>query len=267
MTNQRRVRTPRTVYGATQPVRGRRRPVKRRLSVGMVPRRAVIIMVLLLGAGYGLKQLFTLNDVLITGPGASVQTRTVAGQALDAAWTQRNAVTFDEARLSRDMLKLDPSIKSAQASLRWPHGVSVKVALKLPSLGWTTGNQSYLLDHDGTIIGPLPTGQTLPVVIDQSNLPVQLGQRVASPQFVSFVKDISTTMASLKLGPTKLTVKDTTLDLYATTTPGYAILFDTTRPAIAEAADLQTILQALAAQKKQPAEYIDVRIVGKAYYK
>lgn len=267
MTSQRRVRTPRTVYGATQPVRGRHRPVKRRLSIGMLPRRAVIIIVLILGAGYGLKQLFTLNDVRVTGPGASVQTRTAAGQALDVAWSQRNAITFDQSRLVRDMLSLDPSIKSVQASVRWPHGVTVNVTLKLPSLGWTTGNQSYLLDRDGTIIGPLPTGQTLPVVIDQSNLPVQLGQRVASPQFVSFVRDISATMARLKLGPTKLVVKDTTLDLYATTTPGYAILFDTTRPAIAESADLQTILQTLAAQKKQPVEYVDVRIVGKAYYK
>ncbi len=267
MNNQRHVRTARPVYGRQPPSRNRRGARRRRVNIGLIPKRLFILGILAVVVLFGLKQLFAIKQVRVVSTTRQDEIAQETKQIVAADWTASNLLTFNPDRLTARLLAADPMIKTAEVSENWPNGISVKVTLKQPSLGWTSGNQSYLLDRDGTVIGALPVGQPLPVVLDNSNLPVQLGQRVTSTQFVGFTGDVATAMARLKLGPTKLEIKDTTLDLYATTPAGYQLIFDTSRSSVDEIADLQTILAALAVQKKQPAHYIDLRVVGKAYYK
>jgi len=267
MNNQRHVRGARPVYGR-QPVARNRRPTrKRNFSVGLLPKRVIILVILIVAAAFGLKQLFAVKQVTVQSTTRQDEITREVNSIIADNWMQSNLLTLSGDRLATQLQAVDPMIKTVAVSQQWPSGVSVKVTLKRPSLGWTSGNQSYLLDRDGTVIGALPTGQALPVILDNSNLPVQLGQRVTSSQFVGFTIDAAAAMARLKLGPTKLEVKDTTLDLYATTPAGYQLIFDTSRSSADEVADLQTILAALATQKKQAAQYIDLRVVGKAYYK
>jgi cell division septal protein FtsQ len=214
-----------------------------------------------------LKQLFAVKQTSVQSTTRQSEITREAQAIVASNWAESNLLTLSGNRLSTQLLAVDPMIKTATVSKYWPNRISVKITLKQPSLGWTSGNQSFLLDRDGTVIGAFPTGQALPVVQDNSNLPVQLGQRVVSSQFVGFTTDVAAAMARLKLGPAKLEVKDTTADLYATTTAGYQLIFDTSRSSVDEIADLQTILTALAAQKKQASQYIDLRVVGRAYYK
>ncbi len=267
MNNQRHVRTARPIYGRPPVSRNRRPTRKRTFSVGLMPKRVIFLIILIIAVGLGLKQLFTVKTVSVESTTHKAEITREVQSIISTNWMQSNLLTFSSDRLTKQLQNIDPIIKSVTVSQQWPSGVSLKVTLKRPSLGWTSGNQSYLLDRDGTVIGPLPTGQSLPVVLDDSNLPVQLGQRVTSTQFVGFTIDVASALASLKLGPTKLEIKDTTLDLYATTPGGYQLIFDTSRSSVDEVADLKAILAALAAQKKQPAQYIDLRVVGKAYYK
>jgi cell division septal protein FtsQ len=113
-------------------------------------------------------------------------------------------------------------------------------------------------------LGSLPSGSTLPVVVDGSNLPVQKGQQVVTANFVTFCNDLLANLPSTGLSATGLRVQDTTFDLYVKTNKGYQLIFDTTRPAADEIADLKTVLHTLAG--KAPTQYIDMRISGKAYY-
>ena len=267
MNNQRHVRTARPVYGRPPVSRNRRPTRKHSFSVGLMPRRVIILMILIIAAVLGLKQLFAVKQVSVESTTRKDEITREVQAIIAANWMQSNLLTLSSDRLVTQLQAADPMIKAVTVSQRWPSSLLVKVTLKRPSLGWTSGNQSYLLDRDGTVIGALPTGQALPVVQDNSNLPVQLGQRVTSAQFVGFTIDAASTMARLKLGPIKLEIKDTTLDLYATTPAGYQLIFDTSRSSVDEVADLKAILAALAAQKKQPSRYIDLRVVGKAYYK
>ncbi len=150
---------------------------------------------------------------------------------------------------------------------KWFHGVIVTATLKQPSLGWSTGNQIYVLDKDGTVIGVAAGSVSFPVVYDGSNLPVAVGQRVASVHFVDFVSSIVPALAASGITVTRLDIKDTTFDLAAQTNKGYRLLFDTSRGAAEEVADLNAVQRLLVTQKRTPAEYIDLRIAGKAYYK
>jgi cell division septal protein FtsQ len=177
---------------------------------------------------------------------------------------QDNLLTLSSAKLSTSLIALDPQLKAVEISRVWPHSIRVVVTAKQPALAWSTGNQSYLLDRDGTVIGNLPNGSTLPTVVDGSNLPVQKGQQVVTATFVTFCNELLTDIPKTGITITGLRVQDTTFDLYAQTNRGYQLIFDTTRPAADEVADLMTVEKTLAG--KTPAHYIDMRIAGKAYY-
>jgi cell division septal protein FtsQ len=220
-----------------------------------------------LGVVLLLQQAFRVNTVNVKSPSRSAEIQTETQTLLRAQWRQQNLLTLDSSRLVADLLRTDPMIKTAEVQRRWPQGLNLVVTLKQPSLGWMSGNQTYLLDRDGSAIGALPAGTVLPVVVDGSNLPVALGQRVTTARFVGFTTDLAMALTGLKLAPTRYEVRDTTLDLYVTTNKGYRLILDTTRPAAEEASDLSTLLTFLGKQGKAPAEYIDLRIAGKAYYK
>jgi cell division septal protein FtsQ len=224
-------------------------------------------MVVLGLCGYGLLRLFAINTVVVNSPGRGVEIRAEATKLIADSWQQGNLVTLNDDRLGSKLQLADPLLKSVQVRRRWFHTVIITATLKQPSLGWSSDNQRYLLDRDGTAIGVLPAGSVLPVVNDGSNLPVKTGTRVTTSRFVAFVGELVPALAANGIGATSLDVKETTLDLSVTTNKGYRLIFDTGRTVAEEMADLKAVLGLLATQKKTPAEYIDLRVSGKAYYK
>ncbi len=262
--SERRVRSVgRPVYGRPQPLPGRRRGL--RLRMGIIPRRLIILVFGGLVLVFILKQSFDINKVDVKSSARSAEIQTQVRALTQTRWRQQNLLTLDATTLENDLLAADPMLKSVEIKRRWPHGIIATAVLKQPSLGWSSGNQAYLLDRDGSAIGLLPAGLALPVVVDGSNLPVELGKKVTSVRFVSFTTEVATALASLELNPTRYEVKDTTLDLYVTTNKGYQLIFDTSRSAGDEVSDLRALLGFL--KGKAPAQYIDLRIAGKAYYK
>ena len=111
-------------------------------------------------------------------------------------------------------------------------------------------------------------GLTLPVVEESTNLPVKIGDRVVPASFIGFCSGLIETLPKKSgLQITGMRVPDTTSELYVVTNRGYYLKFDTTRSSSEQVGDLKIVLDTLARQKKTPAEYIDLRIAGKAYYK
>lgn len=265
--NERRVRVTRQLYGRVEPLR---KPVKSRVprpAPNLWQRRLMILGLVGLAAAFGLWKLFVVTQVVVHAPsrGGEVQTETM--KLLKGSWRQGNLLTMNEEDLEAQLSTTDPILKSVQVRRQFFHAVVITATFKQPSLGWASDNQRYLLDKDGTAIGVLPAASTLPVVNDGSNLPVKVGQQVVGSRFVSFVTGIGPGLMAQGLGVRSIDVKDTTLDLNVATNKGYKLLMDTSRPLEDELADLKAVEGVLAAQKKAPAEYIDLRVSGKAYYK
>lgn len=207
---------------------------------------------------------FAIHTVEVTTPTKGNNVKSEVRSLLGKSFTQDNLLTLDTGKLASSLIALDPELKAVTIERLWPHAIRVTVTQKQPALGWSTGNQSYLLDRDGTVIGTLSAGSTLPLVVDGNNLPVQKGQQVVTASFVTFCTDLLADLPSTGITPTGLRVQDTTFDLYVQTNKHYELIFDTTRPAADEVADLKTVLATLAG--KAPSQYIDMRISGKAYY-
>ena len=208
---------------------------------------------------------FSVQHVNVTTATRGDNVKAEAQLVLTKSLRQGNLLTLQTGKLASDLVALDPEIKSVDIQRSWPHGINLIVTQKQPAFGWSTGNQNYLLDRDGTVIGTLAPGSQLPVVVDGSNLPVQKGKRVVTASFVTFCTELLSGLPTAGLSSTGLRVQDTTFDLYVRTNKSYQLIFDTSRPAADEIADLKAVQVAMAG--KVPAQYIDMRILGKAYYK
>jgi cell division septal protein FtsQ len=180
--------------------------------------------------------------------------------------SEDDMLTLNGGQLASALQRVDPTLKTVTVGRHFFHTVVITATLRQPSLGWSTGDQDYLLDLDGTAIGPLPSGSTLPVVTDGSNLPVAVGQRVVPEQFVAFVIDLVPALKTDGYKVTGLSISDTTFDLTVSTNKGYQLIFDTTRAVGDEISDLKAVQALLVTQGKTPSQYIDLRIAGKAYW-
>jgi cell division septal protein FtsQ len=235
--------------------------------MSMMQKRLMVIAVLVLVAGWGIWQLFAVRKVVVNANGRQAEIESEARKIIDGNLWWGSLLTFDDGSFVAKLGAQDPLLRDVSVRRRWFHTVVVSATLKAPSLGWDTGNQGYVLDRDGTVIGPLTNQTGMPVVFDGSNLPVQVGQHAASQHFVEFTSQMVPALAGMGITVTRLDIKETTLDLTAQTNKGYRLLFDTSRTVGEELSDLRSVLALLASQKRAPAEYIDLRIAGKAYFK
>mgnify|MGYP000855303582 CR=1 FL=1 len=272
MNGQRRVvRTSRGVYGRSVPLAApARRRVRLDLGWTMSQRLRRLAVITLVGVGLlGASTWFlAIKHVNVA---ASEQQEAITKdiwRQLQAGWWPPTLVAVDIPTLESAVKKAHPIVKTVAIQRRWPNTLDVTVELKSPKLAWFSGSQLMVLDADGSAIGGLSAADTkLPVVYDGSNLPVEAGQTVVRPQFVSFVQELIAGLNTRGIGITKLKVGQTTLDLTVETAKTYQLIFDTARPAEEGLRDLDAVLKTAIAQKKPVNEYIDLRISGKAYYK
>jgi cell division septal protein FtsQ len=269
MTEQRRIRVQgRPQYGRVAPLS--RRSQKRggpRLKLSGLQLRLLGLLVVIVVVGWGTLQLFEIKTVTVKVPNRGGEVESESRRLVEGNFWWGNMLTFDSEAFAAKLQHVDPLLRNVSVKRRWMHAIEVTASLKQPSMAWSTGNQGYILDRDGTVIGAVTSPGGLPLVYDGSNLPVEVGQKAASGRFVEFVSALVPALAKNGLAVTRLDIKDTTIDLTATTNKGYRLLFDTSRGVDEEIADLQAVQRLLVAQKKTPAEYIDLRISGKAYYK
>ncbi len=263
---ERRVRTSRGAYGRAMPLERPRR--RARWAGPTLWQRRLLLLVVGLGLGvWGVASLFTITKLEVKAPGRMGEIESEGRKIVGESWLQGNMLTFDEEGFVSKLQRADPLLKSVSVQRKLFHRLFISVAFKQPSMGWSTDNQSYLVDVDGTVIGSLPVGSGLSVVTDGSNLPVTAGKQVVPPRFVSFVTALAPALRAEGIGVTGLSIGDTTLDLAVSTDKGYRLTFDTSRSVGEQMADLRAVRALLATQKTVPGEYIDLRIPGKAYYR
>lgn len=106
---------------------------------------------------------------------------------------------------------------------------------------------------------------TLPIVKDKVDLKVEVGQKVASEEFVTFVRRMKELMQlDLKLTAKKFVVEETTFEVKIYTEKPWYIYVDTTRSPEDELTVLRQILKKFGSQIHQ---YVDIRLERKVFYK
>ncbi|MBI3984017.1 hypothetical protein HY346_01845 [Candidatus Microgenomates bacterium] len=210
----------------------------------------------------------TVRQVEVEGSSQPETIRQTAQQLLADSWLGWHLLGVDSAAFAERLAtaKVD-TVAAVSVQRNWLSGrLVIKVEERAPALRWQTHGQVYAVDQLGVVTqegSGQPKGR-LPLVIDATNLPVVVGQTVAPPTFVSFVQELTAKMtAIIKLTYQRGRVLDTTNELYVDTPAGWYIRFDTTRSATEQLGAVKSLLD----RRVKPADYVDVRLPYKAYYR
>jgi len=131
--------------------------------------------------------------------------------ALEAQISKGGSIwTFSKGRLVAKLLQDNPTLERVDVLRGLPDALRVQVKERSAAALWMSGTEAYVLDPDGNAFlqyksDALPStdlvvGKTileLPKIVDQSGLPVQLGDQAASSLFLQFTTNISEQLAAL----------------------------------------------------------------------
>lgn len=192
----------------------------------------------------------------------------LAEQGAAKQWFGGNALAINTGALAGYLEDEEPAIKEAKVSHSGLQTLKIEIIERRPSLNWKSNNSVYLLDGDGTVIGPSVGEYTkLPTITDSTNLPVEEGKRVVPAAFIAFCLSFLNRIGEAGLQAESVSVPESTSELWVKTTKGYTLKLDTTRSVESTITALKTVQNELTRTKKTPKEYIDLRIESKAYYK
>jgi len=179
-----------------------------------------------------------------------------------------NILLLQLSKLSREWQKDQPVIKSLHIYRGLPHTLRVGVEERNKAIVWKSNDNYYLIDSTGVVYedsGSENKENFLPI-IDDNNLDVILGTKIVSSDFVDFVKNLMDNISG-KIGDEtikELHVGESIFNIEAITDKDINIKFDITQPLDLQLEALDYIYKEKRGDVK---EYVDVRVIGKAYIK
>jgi hypothetical protein len=225
-------------------------------------------------------QLNASPKVVTVGPSEGqvfLRDRNVYTAAAKAAFNplfNRNKLTVNANKISADLERQFPELKVVSVTLPFiGTQPTVYIQPATPKLLLTNQTGSYLLDSDGRALisgSQVPSLNSLhvPVITDQSNLQVQIGQIALPSSAVSFISQVVGQLNAKGLSISQLVLPQETTELQVHLNGlGYYIRFNLHGDAREEAGTYLAVKQYLDTNHKTPGSYVDVRVENKAYYK
>jgi hypothetical protein len=202
---------------------------------------------------------------------------TAASRQLASSIWNRNKITIDTAKLNQQLLSQFPELSSVSVTIPLlAHRPLVYVQPAQPALVLVTGNGngSFVIDTTGKALlraaSPAVLGQAnLPLVNDQSGLSIQPNRQVLAATSVSFIQTVLAQLTAKQIAVSGLTLPAAASELDAQIAgQPYFVKFNlqSDNPRGEAGTFLATIAQ-LHRQNITPAQYVDVRVDGRAYYK
>ncbi len=181
--------------------------------------------------------------------------------------------TFNAPQLNNAMQKAFPEIASVSTTLPlFGNAPTVHLVPGVPRLlDTTTTNQTYVVDERGVAVATTKTSQPVPGLLtiqDQSGIPVHVGQPALPSSTVTFIEDLKTQLHSQHIEVTSgvLTAQSSELDVHIAGL-NYIGKFNLLSDVRLQAGAFAAVKGKLDASHTGVGQYIDVRLVGRAYYK
>jgi hypothetical protein len=135
------------------PTHARRRKGPRRASTGLTPGRAaaVLVLVLVVGAGWGLtaSEAFTVTELDVAG--TNLTPPEAVATALAFASPAPNAFTLATGPLGSRLRAL-PTVVGADVRVVLPGTLRVRLEERVPILAWRTADRVLLIDREGRVL-------------------------------------------------------------------------------------------------------------------
>jgi len=269
---ERRVVSRRAILTTTNVNKPNKQPKRKVVGKTMMKMIFYILIVSALVYAVVVSSLFRVTTIRIVGNQTLNEDvlRTQIQSIISGSSLSQNILFVPVDQIDKQLRANNYQIANVSVERNLLNTITVKITEQKPSILWQSGNTISIITEDGRAYVGEPNNelkQTLPTVVDTTNLPVKAGEKVVLPSFTSFVNSVNTDLPQKGVEISKLHVEDTTTELVVTTKTGYIIRFDTTRPYGEQIADLTAVLDQLKKQGKNPAQYIDLRINSKVFYK
>jgi biopolymer transport protein ExbD len=183
----------------------------------------------------------------------------------------RNKITFNEESVVISMQKQFPEISSAYVELPvFAQTPVLHINVAEPSMVLRDGSKDLVVTSEGFAVGGAErfVNGKLPVVQDQSGFKASAGQQVMSSSSVKFIDGLLKQLkhSNIKISTLALPPKAQELDLRAADQP-YYVKFYLGGDVLQQAGQFLAARHQFEKEAIQPAEYLDVRVPGKIYYK
>lgn len=198
----------------------------------------------------------------------------VAKQFFNASLLNRSKITVNVEGITRDMKRAFPELADVSITLpligRRP---IIYVEPSAPAIVLSARNGMYVLNKKGRAV--IATNRVnnleslhLPVVTDENTTKIEAGKGILPGSNVEFITSIMNQLNAKKLDVQSLTlpVSANELDIRINGKP-YVIKLNLLNDARQQVGAFLAVKQKLEAERQEPAEYFDVRVEERVYYK
>lgn len=180
----------------------------------------------------------------------------------------KNILLLQLGQMEQEWQVQQPIIKTLHIYRGLPHTLRVAIEERSKAIVWKSNDHYYLLDASG--VAYEDTGMDLKEnflpILDDGNVPVDLGKKIVGGDFVASVQELMDNVPS-KIGDEtirEMHVGESTFNVSILTSKDITIKFDITQPLDLQLEALDYIYKEKRGDVK---EYVDVRVIGKAYIK
>ncbi len=203
-----------------------------------------------------------------------------ASQLFNATAANRNKLTVDSSAIAEQLKKQFPELQDVSVSIPLiGDQPTVYIRPAAASLLLSSSAGMFMIDENGRAVAEEVSGSSantsslhIPLVTDQSGIPIQVGAQVLPRSTTQFIATVTSQLKSQQVAIKSLVLPAmaSELDVYITGAP-YYIKFNM-HDADVDAAALQAgtyvaTIKQLTRQGITPAQYVDVRLEGRVYYK
>lgn len=179
---------------------------------------------------------------------------------------KNNIYLFNPEPIRERILAQFPIIKSFEIVKEYPHTLKIDAAERSPIGTWCFGDDCSYFDEDGILWGKaMKSSGSLLLSVEDGRVFTEHQDRIDTELFKS-LREAITGLADLKITIGRITIRpDSINDFYVYTSSGYYLMFNGESDIDKQLRVLKIFLDEKGPDFK--AEYIDLRIEGRVYYK
>lgn len=182
--------------------------------------------------------------------------------------TQRNVLFLQPDTFEQYLQDKHPTLRKVNINRTLLLEVRVQMQESEPAMVWQSGGASWLIGDDGRVLRVAKEeDMKYGKVIDTVQLEPKIGDRVADREFARFVSELYRESATKNISVVQVEIGETTQEIIVRLIDGTYIRMATTRGAGEQLAAYEATRATAKGSGKAVVEYVDVRVVGKTYYK
>jgi hypothetical protein len=226
------------------------------------PLMRIVIILLSLGlfAWALFSPIFAVSEVIIAG-NVNVGSEKVSA----VVPTNINLWRYPTAKVAAKVKDVSPLISDVAIYRGVPNSIKIDVAEKNVAVIWQSGEDKFIVGMDGNAIMKPDKEYAVPLVIDSSGILIKMNDNVASTSFISLVIEVANAFESIIGVPIDhFEVGVTTFEITVVGKTGPKLIMNTQRDGKLQ---LEAAKIVLTSHPDKVKEYIDLRVLGKAYIK